>query len=68
MPIIRHRYLDSPVAPRIGDLRRFGFYPRKGRRNVLLVKFKDKGLHKAAKHLDDWAYSIGDGEATFWFR
>jgi hypothetical protein len=68
VPIIRHRYLDSPVAPRIGDLRRFGFYPRKGRRNVLLVKFKDKGLHKAAKHLDDWAYSIGDGEATFWFR
>jgi hypothetical protein len=68
VPIIRYRYLDSPVTPRPEDLRRFGFYPRKGRRNVLLVKFKDQALHKAAKDLSNWAYSIGDGEATFWFR
>jgi len=68
VPIIRYRYLDSPATPRPGDLRRFGFYPRKGRSNVLLVKFKDQGLHEAAKDLSNWAYSIGDGEATFWLR
>ncbi|MCA1737301.1 MAG: GNAT family N-acetyltransferase [Actinobacteria bacterium] len=68
VPIIRYRYLDSPVTPRPEDLRRFGFYPRKGRRNVLLVKFKDQALHEAAKDLSNWTYSIGDGEATFWFR
>jgi hypothetical protein len=67
VPIIRYRYLDSPATPRPGDLRRFGFYPRKGRSNVLLVKFKDQGLHEAAKDLGNWAYNIGDGEATFWF-
>ncbi|MDQ4062328.1 MAG: DUF2460 domain-containing protein, partial [Actinomycetota bacterium] len=66
--IIRYRYLDSPATPRLADLRRFGFYPRKGRRNMLLAKFKDPSLHKMAKDLGNWAYSIGDGEATFWFR
>ncbi|CAA9459728.1 MAG: hypothetical protein AVDCRST_MAG28-3044 [uncultured Rubrobacteraceae bacterium] len=68
VPIIRYRYLDSPATPRLADLRRFGFYTRKGRRNMLLAKFKDPGLHKMAKDLGNWAYSIGDGEATFWFR
>jgi hypothetical protein len=68
VPLIRYRYLDSPTTPRLADLRRFGFYTRKGRRNMLLAKFKDPGLHKTAKDLGNWAYSIGDGEATFWFR
>jgi hypothetical protein len=64
--IIRFRFLESPLSPRSSDLRRLGFFPRKGRRNVLLVKFEDPGLHKVAQDIDNWAYSIGDGEATFW--
>jgi hypothetical protein len=66
--IVRYRYSESPVSPRSSDLRPLGFISRKGRRNVLLVKFKDKGLHETARNLDNWAYSIGDGEATFWTR
>jgi hypothetical protein len=66
--IVRYRYLDSPTSARSGDLRRLGFFPRKGRNNVLLVRFKDKGLHGAARDLGNWAYSIGDGEAAFWTR
>ncbi len=68
VPIIRYRFLESPTSPRSSDLRRLGFFPRKGRRNSLLVKFKDRGLHKAALALDNWSYSIGDGEATFWLK
>ncbi|MCA1731816.1 MAG: GNAT family N-acetyltransferase [Actinobacteria bacterium] len=66
--IVRYRYLESPTSPRSRDLQRLGFFSRKGRRNVLLVKFKDQALHKAAKDLSNWTYSIGDGEATFWTR
>jgi hypothetical protein len=47
---------------------RFGFFPRKGRNNRLLVKFKDPGMHKFARHIANWSYSIGDGEATFWVK
>ena len=66
--IVRYRYLRSPASLGADDLRRLGFFPRKGRRNVLLVKFEDPGLHEAAKDLSNWAYSIGDGEAAFWTR
>ncbi len=66
--IVRYRYLRSSTSLGADDLRRLGFFPRKGRRNVLLVKFKDPGLHEAAKDLSNWAYSIGDGEAAFWTR
>jgi hypothetical protein len=47
---------------------RFGFFPRKGRRNWLLVKFADSGRHEVARHITNWSYSIGDGEATFWVK
>ncbi len=66
--ILRYRFLDSPTAPHSGDLWRLGFFPRNNRRNTLLVKFADPGLHKAAKSTDNWSYSVGDGEATFWVR
>jgi hypothetical protein len=68
VPIVRYRYLDSPTSPRSGDLVRFGFFPRKGRQNRLLVKFKDPDQHKVARHIANWSYSIGDGEATFWVK
>jgi hypothetical protein len=68
VPLVRYRYLESPTSPSANDLIRFGFFPRKGRNNRLLVKFKDPGLHKVARHIANWSYSIGDGEATFWVK
>ena len=68
VPLVRYRYLESPTSPKSGDLLRFGFFPRKGRRNWLLVKFADPGRHKVARHITNWSYSIGDGEATFWVK
>ena len=68
VPLVRYRYLESPTSPSSNDLVRFGFFPRKGRNNRLLVKFKDPGLHKLARHIANWSYSIGDGEATFWVK
>jgi hypothetical protein len=58
----------SPTSPQSSDLRRFGFFYRNKRRNTLLVKFADRGLHKVANDAANWSYSIGDGEATFWVR
>ncbi|WP_047863797.1 GNAT family N-acetyltransferase [Rubrobacter aplysinae] len=66
--IIRYRFIDSPTSPRSDSLRRMGFYQRKGRSNNLLVKFSDPELHEAARHLDNWSYTTGDGEATFMLR
>jgi hypothetical protein len=68
VPLVRYRYLESPTSPGSNDLVRFGFFPRKGRNNRLLVKFKDPRLHKVARHVANWSYSIGDGEATFWVK
>lgn len=68
VPLVRYRYLESPTSPRSNDLIRFGFFPRKGRNNRLLVKFKDPDMHKFARHIANWSYSIGDGEATFWVK
>ncbi len=68
VPIIRYRFLESSTSPRMGDLLRLGFFPRKGRRNKLLVKFADPGLGEVARDVSNWSYSIGDGEATFWIR
>jgi len=68
VPLVRYRYLESPTSPRSNDLIRFGFFPRKGRNNKLLVKFKDPDMHKFARHIANWSYSIGDGEATFWVK
>ncbi len=66
--IIRYRFLESPTSPQAEDLKRLGFFYRKGRGNNLLVQFADDGLHKTSLDLDNWSYSIGDGEATFWLR
>src|ERR687893_792373 len=68
VPLVRYRYLESPTSPKSGDLLRFGFFPRKGRRNWLLVKFADSVRHEVARHITNWSYSIGDGEATFWVK
>lgn len=66
--IIRYRFLDSPVAPRPQDLWRLGFFFRSVvRRHTLLVKFADPELHEMARAPAHWAYSIGDGEASFQF-
>src|SRR5215216_3870021 len=66
--IIRYRFLESPSSPGPTDLRRFGFFYRRGRRYKLLVKFTDTHLHKTARDLVNWSYAFGDGEASFWVR
>ena len=66
--IIRYRFSDSPTSPRMADLWRLGFFPRNDRSNTLLVKFRDAGLHETARDINNWSYSVGDGEATFWVR
>ncbi|MGI9049025.1 MAG: GNAT family N-acetyltransferase [Rubrobacteraceae bacterium] len=66
--IIRYRFMSSPTTPRKEDLMRFGFFYRDSRRNTLLAKFASSELDKIARNADNWSYSIGDGEATFWAR
>ncbi|MGB3683285.1 MAG: GNAT family N-acetyltransferase, partial [Rubrobacteraceae bacterium] len=66
--IVRYRYQESLTSARSGDLRRLGFFFRSGRSNKLLTKFADKGQHKMARHVSNWAYTVGDGEAAFWMR
>ena len=66
--IVRYRFVESPTAPRSSDLRRLGFFYRRGRRHTLLVKFADRNLHNTANDIANWSYSVGDGEASFWTR
>lgn len=66
--IIRHRFIQSSVSPRSSDLWRLGFFSRGGKHTAFLVKFADQRLHNMALHLDNWSYSLGDGELTFWLR
>jgi len=66
--IVRYRFLESPTAPRSSDLRRLGFFCRKGRSHSLLVKFADRGLHEMANDTSNWSYTLGDGEGSFWTR
>jgi hypothetical protein len=65
--LIRYRFLESPVAPRIGDVWSLGFFPRK-RRHRLLVKFDDPAIQEVASNPVHWAYNAGDGELGFWVR
>ncbi len=66
--IVRYRFLESATAPSSSDLRRLGFFFRKARSHSLLVKFADRGLHEVAHDTANWAYTVGDGEASFWTR
>lgn len=66
--IIRHRFVQSPTAPRPVDLWRLGFFSRGGKHTMFLVKFSNQKLHDTALRLDNWSYSLGDGELTFWLR
>ena len=66
--IIRYRFLRSPTSPRSVDLWRLGFFFRSNKGNMFLVKFSDQRLHETALSLDNWSYSLGDGELTFWLR
>ncbi len=66
--IVRYRFLESPTTPSSSDLRRLGFFFRKARSHSLLVKFADRGLHEVAHDTANWAYTVGDGEASFWTR
>jgi hypothetical protein len=66
--IVRYRFVKSPTAPRPSDLRRLGFFYRRGRRHTLLVKFADRNLHNTANNIANWSYTVGDGEASFWTR
>jgi len=65
--VIRYRFLKSAVSPRLSDLWRLGFFPRK-QRHRLLVRFAEPELHESARHGANWAYSAGDGEMSFWVR
>ncbi len=64
--MIRYRFVDSPTAPRPNDLWKLGFFPRNDRSNSLLVKFADPTMQETARRISNWAYNVGDGEATFW--
>ncbi len=66
--LVRYRYAESPVSVRSEGLRRLGFFRRGSRRNVLLAKFADPGTQEAARYLSNWAYTLGDGEPSFWMR
>jgi hypothetical protein len=66
--IVRYRFLESPSSLRSNDLRRLGFFYRKGRNHSLLVKFAEPGLNKIASAAANWSYTVGDGEASFWTR
>lgn len=66
--LVRYRHGQSPTSAQEKDLKRLGFFHRGGRRNVLLSRFTEPGLHETARHLSNWSYTIGDGEASFWMR
>jgi hypothetical protein len=63
--IVRYRFLESATTHRSSDLRRLGFFHRKGRRNSLLVKLEDPTLHEMANDATNWSYTLGDGEGSF---
>ena len=65
---IRYRFIESPTSPRTKDLWRLGFVLGNRRRSTLLVKFADQALQDVVLDSAHWAYSFGDGEATFWVR
>src|SRR5918998_2152306 len=65
---VRERFLESSTSPQTSDLRRLGFFDRKGRRHTLLVKFADRVLHQTAHDIANWSYTVGDGEGSFWTR
>ena len=65
---IRSRFIESPTSPRTKDLWRLGFVLGNKRQSTLLVKFADRALQEVALDPAHWAYSFGDGEATFWIR
>jgi hypothetical protein len=66
--IIRYRFVESPTSPRSADLRRLGFFYRRGRRHKLLTKFADNSLRETTGDLVNWSLSFGDSEAGFWLR
>ncbi|HZY65379.1 MAG TPA: hypothetical protein VFE21_05835, partial [Rubrobacteraceae bacterium] len=66
--LVRYRYVESSVSVRTEDLRRLGFFHRNSRRNTLLAKFADPGQQETSRHLSNWAYTVGDGEPSFWMR
>src|SRR5215204_4203512 len=66
--IIRYRFVESPTSPRSADLRRLGFFYRRGRRYKLLTKFADTILRETTGDLVNWSLSFGDGEAGFYLR
>src|SRR5918997_1597102 len=66
--IVRYRFVESPTSPRSTDLRRLGFFYRRGRHHKLLVKFADTSLRETTGDLVNWSLSFGDGEAGFWLR
>jgi hypothetical protein len=66
--IIRYRFVESPTSPRSADLRRLGFFYRRGRRHKLLTKFADTSLRETTGDLVNWSLSFGDSEAGYWLR
>lgn len=66
--IIRYRFTESDTTAQAKDVQSQGFFYRQGRHNTILTKFSDPALHKAATDIENWAYTVGDGEASFWIR
>lgn len=66
--IVRCLFTESPASPEPSDLKRMGFFFRGQRRHKLLVGLANRELHGTAAEVENWAYTVGDGEATFWVR
>ncbi|MGB3683471.1 MAG: hypothetical protein WA990_13425, partial [Rubrobacteraceae bacterium] len=66
--IIRYRFKSSAFSAQKEDLQRLGFFYRGARQNKLLTMFADPALHATAGDLNNWSYTVGDGEASFWTR
>ncbi|MGB3632644.1 MAG: hypothetical protein WA982_01245 [Rubrobacteraceae bacterium] len=66
--LVRYRYGESVVSVRSEDLRKLGFFHRGSRRNVLLAKLSNQDQQETARQLSNWAYTLGDGEPSFWMR
>jgi hypothetical protein len=74
--IVRYRFLPSPASARERDLRRLGFSIRSASRPggglgherflELLERFADPEASAIAGQAENWAYNLGDGEASFW--
>ncbi len=77
--VVRYRFVRSSSAPDGHTLHRLGFIDRNDdlravpgmqprQPHTLLVRLAEPGHQVVATRDSSWAYSLGDGEASFWIR